>query len=182
MFSAACILKLVERRRILLFGARGAAGSLVWIQGCEPRTLCQLAQQPWQEVSLQTWWSHSYRKHTSPPPAQHTHMFLPCRKLKNDMSWFRLHHWAHHRQNSSQQFSSECHLRQKTELGPDLSRRDECSHTHICTRIILCRCTGVWDLQHNSPPGLAQHATLWEFINFSQSTGRLLGNTGWFFS
>lgn len=60
------------------------------LRGCKPRTFCHLAQQPWQEVSLQTWWSHSYRKHVAaapppppppPPSAQLTHIssVAPCR-------------------------------------------------------------------------------------------------------
>lgn len=161
--SAACILRVAERRMILLFRAEGAAGSLVGLQGCEPRTFCQLAQQPWQEVSLQTWWSHSNRKHAhppppSPPPAQQTRSaFFPAENTEKWQSWFTLPHWAHHRQNSSQQFSAECHPRQKTEMGSDLSGRDEhssCSHLHEDNSVQMHR---VWDLQHNSPPGLERH-------------------------
>lgn len=135
--SAVYILKVAERQMILL-RAGGAAGSLVGLQGCEPRTFCQLAQQPWQEVSLQTWWSHSNRKHSPPPPppAQHTHMFCfcPCRK------YWKMTGVIYVPSVSSPQgtravssFPLSVTSVKKTELGSDLSGRDECSscsHLH----------------------------------------------------
>lgn len=93
---------------------------------------------------------------TISPPHSHVLLF-PAENFERWQSWFTLHHWAHHKQDSSQQFSTQCHLCQKTELGSDLSGRDECSscsHLHEGNSVQM---QGLWDIQHNRPPGLEQH-------------------------
>lgn len=139
MFSAACILKGVERRMILLFEQEEQQA--LWLSfkdASQGLSVSWPSRQPWQEVSLQTWWSHSYRKHAHPPaPAAAWHAHTLCLPLQRNIQrwhlWFTLHHWAHHRRSGSQHFSSEWHLCQGTELGSALSGRDECSsslHLH----------------------------------------------------
>lgn len=84
------------------------------------------------------------------------------------------------RQNSSQQFSSECHLCQKIESGSDLSGSDEYSHAHICKKIILHRCTRSEIYSTTvSFPGLEQHfTTLLGFISkYRYHQKHLLENT-----
>lgn len=144
--SAAYILKVAERQMILLFGAGGAAGSLVGLQGCEPRTFCQLAQQPWQEVSLQIWWSHSNRKHSPPPPPPpsptDSHCFCPCRK------YWKMTVVIYVASLSSPQgtravSSFPLSVTSVRKLNWVQTSQDVMSahHARICMRIILCRCT-----------------------------------------
>lgn len=77
-----------------------------------------------------------------------TRSVCPCRVLKDGS------HDLLSRQNSSQQFSAECHLCQKNWTGIRPLRTWwalSCSHLHEDNSAQMC---GVWDLQHNSPPGL----------------------------
>lgn len=137
---------------IRVFRAVQAAGSLVGLQGCEPRTFCWLAQQPWREAIFQTWWSHTPTENMN----TYHHIFPSSLQENIEMwqSWFTLHHWAYHRPSSHQQFSSECHLCQKAQIGSDLSRCDECSHLYRDNLRQMC-----WfrDLGCNSLSGSQRH-------------------------
>ena len=177
MFSAARILKVAERQMmILLLGAGGAAGSLVELQGCEPRTLCQLAQQPWQEVSLQTWWSHSNTKHAHPPPPSVQHTYTLClslqRILKDDSHDLRCITELTTGKAAVSSFCTQCHLRQKNWTGSDLSGRDECSscsHLHRDNSVQMYSVTEIYSTTVLQVYG-GIFTTLLGFINFSRST------------
>lgn len=160
------------------------------LRGCKPRTFCHLAQQPWQEVSLQTWWSHSYRKHVAaapppppppPPSAQLTHtlLFLPAGTSEGWQSWFTLLRWAHHRQKQQSAVFLWVSPLSENWIGIRPLRKWwvlSCSHLQEDNSVQMCT---VGDLQRNRRPGLEQHfTTLLGFISkYRYHRKHLLENT-----
>lgn len=126
MFCAACTLKAKQRgwwshRSSRRSGRLSGPVSKMWAKDL---LSAGSAQQPWQEVSLQTWWSHSYEKHVHPPCTQ----LIPARNLERWQLWFTsIPLSAPQTETAVSTFPPKHHLRQKTELGSALEGRDGCS-------------------------------------------------------
>lgn len=137
------------------------------LQGCEPRHFCQRAQQPWQEVSVQTWWSHCKRKHTqthphppppTPPllPAHLRVLFSPAENIKVTLVIYVA---------SLRSAGQQSAVFQRVSPLSEKGRGTSIHHALICPRIILHRCMG--SVKNNSI-----FTTLSGFIKFSHSTRR----------
>lgn len=165
--------------------AGGAAGSLVEIQGCEPRTFCQLAQpaamtgsQPSDMVVplLQKTCA------TTTARAQHTHML--CLSLWGTLKGHRfdLRCIAELTADRTAVSTFAPSVTSVRRMNRDQTSQDVMSalQAYICMKIILCRCTGseiystiVLQVQSSI------FTTLLGFISFSHSTSSRLSGAGY---
>lgn len=156
--------------------AGGAAGSLVEIQGCEPRTFCQLAQPAAMTGSQPSDMVVPLLQKTCTPTssAQSHAPFIPARNAGRPPRITEL---------TADRTAVSTFVTSVWRMTRDQTSQDAMSglHAYICTEIILRRCTGseIYSTATIFQVQSSIFTTLLGFINFSHSTSSRLSTAGY---